>query len=168
MASWRPALAGGAAFLASMAAEVGVVAAIGGAGPWPLLPLIAMPVLVAPLAEELAKRLFLRPFSAGWAATGLAFGVIEGVLKALDWPSFGPAGVVASVLQHWAYGRWAERGGLWLALALHAGFNALVLAVDAATYASAPWAAPLVAGLLLAASFRRQAPGGVDAAPRAP
>lgn len=163
MAAWRPALAGGAAFLASLIVEIGVMAAIGGEGPWPV-----MPVVVAPVAEEAAKRLALRPFAAGWAATGLAFGVIEGMLKLAEWPRFGLSGAVASLLQHWAYGRWAERGGLRLALALHMGFNAVVLAVDYATDASAGWVAPLAAAALLAASFRRRSPGGVDAAPLAP
>jgi hypothetical protein len=124
------------------------------------------------MAEELAKRLFLWPLSAGWAATGLAFGVIEGVLKTAEWHVAGLWGGLASVLQHWAYGRWAERGGLWLALALHMGFNTMVLAVDYATDARAGWVAPLLAALLLLASFRglrRAEPErGVDAGPPAP
>jgi hypothetical protein len=167
MASWRPALAGAAAFLTSMAVEVGVLAAIGGEGRFPV-----MPVVVAPAAEELAKRLFLWPLSAGWAATGLAFGVIEGVLKTAEWHVAGLWGGLASVLQHWAYGRWAERGGLWLALALHMGFNTMVLAVDYATNARAGWVAPLLAALLLLASFRGlrrvESERGVDAGPPAP
>lgn len=163
MASWRPAAAGGAAFVVSMAAEVGIVTALGGEGRWPV-----MPILVAPVAEEVMKRLALRPFAAGWAPTGLAFGVIEGVLKLAEWPRFGFWGGVASVLQHWAYGRWGARGGLRLALALHMGFNAAVLAVDHATEANAGWLTTLVAGALLAASFRRPGRGGVDAAPAAP
>jgi hypothetical protein len=164
MASWRPALAGGAAFVTSMAAEIGVMtgleAAIGGAGGW-----LAMPLVVAPVAEELAKRFFLWPFSARWAATGLAFGVIEALLKTAEWHVAGLWGGLASVMQHWAYGRWAERGGLWLALALHATFNAVVIAVDYATDASAGWVAPLVAAVLLGASFRgsrRGDPGGAQ------
>jgi hypothetical protein len=167
MAAWRPALAGGAAFLASMAVEIGVFAAIGGEGRWPV-----MPVVVAPVAEELAKRLFLWPLSAGWAATGLAFGVIEALLKTAEWHVAGLWGGLASVLQHWAYGRWAERGGLWLAIALHMGFNAMVLTVDYATNAGAGWVAPLLAAALLAASFRQFRAwgrrGGVDAGPPAP
>lgn len=163
MAAWRPALAGGAAFVASMLVEIGVLAAMGGEGRWPV-----MPVVVAPAAEEVAKRLFLWPLSAGWAATGLAFGVIEALLKTAEWHVAGLWGGLASVFQHWAYGRWAERGGLRLALALHMGFNALVLAVDAATDASAGWVAPLVAGAMLAASFRGRKEGGVDAGPPAP
>jgi len=170
MASWRPALAGGAAFLASMAIELGALGAlgaIGGEGRWPI-----MPVLVAPVVEELAKRFFLWPLSAGWAATGLAFGVIEGVLKAAEWPVFGVSGPLASVLQHWAYGRWAERGGLWLALALHMGFNATVVGIDAVAGAGASWAAPVLAAGLLLASFRdfgRARPQrDVDGGPRAP
>ncbi len=163
MAAWRPALAGGAAFLVSMVVEIGVLAAIGGEGRWQV-----MPVVVAPVAEELAKRFFLWPLSAGWAATGLAFGVIEALLKTAEWHVAGLWGGLASVLQHWAYGRWAERGGLWLALALHMGFNAIVITVDYATDAGAGWVAPLVAATLLAASFRRLRVGGVDAGPPAP
>lgn len=167
MAAWRPALAGGAAFLTSMVVEVGILAALGaatgGEGRWPV-----MPVVVAPVAEELAKRLFLGPFSAGWAATGLAFGVIEALLKTAEWHVAGLWGGLASVLQHWAYGRWAERGGLWLAMALHMGFNATALAVDYATDAGAGWAAPLLAAALLAASFRRFREGGVDGGTPAP
>ncbi|WP_421988306.1 type II CAAX prenyl endopeptidase Rce1 family protein [Roseococcus sp.] len=160
MASWRPAAAGGAAFLASMFVEVGAVAALGDA-----VGGLAMPVLVAPLAEELAKRLFLWPLGAGWAGTGLAFGVIEGLLKTGEWHLLGLWGGLASVLQHWAYGRWAERGGLWLAIALHMAFNATVLGADYATDASVGWVGPLLAAALLLASWRGR---GVDAGARAP
>lgn len=168
MAAWRPAVAGGAAFVGSMAVEVGILAAMGGEGRWPV-----MPVVVAPVAEELAKRLFLGPLSAGWAATGLAFGVIEALLKTAEWHVAGLWGGLASVLQHWAYGRWAERvGGLWpglgLALALHMGFNATALAADYATGAGAGWIAPMLAGFLLLASFRWARRGDIDAGPPAP
>lgn len=167
MAAWRAALAGGAAFLSSMIIEVGALAVLGGEGGWPV-----MPTVVAPVAEELMKRFFLWPLSAGWAATGLAFGVIEGLLKAAEWHVLGLLGGLASVMQHWAYGRWAERGGLWFALALHMGFNATVLAVDYATDARTDWVAPVIAAVLLLVSFRdfgRWSPkGGVDAGPQAP
>ncbi|TCH99022.1 hypothetical protein EJV46_10780 [Roseococcus sp. SYP-B2431] len=168
MAAWRPATAAGAAFLASMAVGAGVLAAIGGEGRWPVMPVVVAPVVVAPVAEELAKRLFLGALSAGWAATGLAFGVIEGVLKAAEWQVAGLWGALASVLQHWAYGRWAERGGLRLALALHMGFNALVLAMEHAAGAEAGWLAPLAAAALLAASFPRFHNGDIDEGPPAP
>ncbi|WP_424810565.1 hypothetical protein [Roseococcus sp. YIM B11640] len=156
MASWRPAVAGGLAFVVSMAAEVGVLAAIGGEGRLPI-----MPVLVAPLAEEGAKRLAAQGLSATFGVTGLGFGVIEGLLKLLEWGPGALPGAVASLLQHWAYGRWMERAGFWIALGLHAAFNALSFV----PVPSWPWMGlmpPLLAALLLAASFRGKfpSPGG--------
>ncbi|MDB5412713.1 MAG: hypothetical protein JWR10_1048 [Rubritepida sp.] len=147
---WRAAVAGGAAFFLSLVVELVALGLIGGEASLPL-----MAVSVAPVAEELAKRLGMLVLSAGWGATGLAFGLIEGAFKLSEWRGIGVAGAIASVLQHWAYGRWAARRGLLLALGLHVGFNALVLIVDFGTEARAGWFAPILAALLLATTFWR-------------
>lgn len=156
----RAALAGAAAFLLALVLEVPVLGVIGPARE------ILLAILLAPVMEEGAKRLAMLGLGAAWGMTGLAFGVIEGGLKLAEWHMAGVAGGVASVLQHWAYGRFAEghRHGIWLAMGLHAGFNGMVVLVDLATGGLAGWFAPLAAGLLLWASFRRKwVDRGVDA-----
>jgi hypothetical protein len=66
---------------------------------------------------------------------------------------------------HWAFGRWGERGGFGLALALHMGFNWVVVALAALDMDDIwAWGVLGAAGLLLAASFRWRRTGGVDAA----
>jgi len=137
------------AFALSLGAELAVFTLIGPPSE------VALDALGAPVAEEVAKRLAMLWLGAGWGLTGLAFGVLEGALKIAEWHAAGVAGGAASVMQHWAYGRFAEasRHGLWLAIGLHAGFNTTMILGSLALGSPAVWFAPVLAGLLLLASF---------------
>lgn len=146
--AFRATAAGALAFLLSLVVELLVLALLGEASE------VAIAIAVAPVAEEVAKRLAMLWLGAAWGLTGLAFGVIEGGLKLAEWHIMGALGALASVLQHWAYGRFAERHGMGLAIGLHVGFNAMVIGADLALEASSGWLAPVAAALLLLASFR--------------
>ena len=150
-------MAGLLAFGLSLLAELAVLGLLDAKSEWLLA------VAIAPPVEELAKRLAMLWLGAGWAMTGLAFGVIEAGLKLVEWRGPGVAGAIASLLQHWAYGRFAERHGIGLAIGLHMGFNLLVLMCDLALGEAGFWLAPLGAALLLWVSFReKHLDGGVD------
>ena len=92
----RASLAGLLAFGLSLLAELAVLGLLDAKSEWLLA------IAIAPPVEELAKRLAMLWLGAGWAMTGLAFGVIEGGLKLVEWRGPGVAGAIASLLQHWA------------------------------------------------------------------
>ena len=148
----RAAAAGALAFLLSLLAELAVLGFLGESGE------VALAIAVAPVVEEIAKRLAMLWLGASWALTGLAFGVIEGGFKLAEWHGAGAWGALASVLQHAAYGRFAAQRGLGLAIGLHAGFNTMVILGDLALEESSAWLAPVAAALLLLASFRARSP----------
>ena len=153
----RASLAGLLAFILALVVELAVLGLLDIDSEWLLA------VGIAPPVEELAKRLAMQWLGAGWAMTGLAFGVIEAGLKLAEWRGPGLAGAIASLLQHWAYGRFAEQRGLGLAIGLHMGFNLLVLLGDLALGDAGFWLAPVGAALLLWVSFwEKHLDRGVD------
>jgi len=146
----RASLAGLLAFVLALVVELAVLGLLGAELEWLLA------IGVAPPVEEVAKRLAMLWLGAGWAMTGLAFGVIEAGLKLGEWQGVGVAGAISSLLQHWAYGRFAEQRGIGLAIGLHMGFNLLVVLGDLAMGAAGFWLAPVGAALMLCISFRQK------------
>ena len=91
-------------------------------------PLAWIAVLLAPPMEEATKWWARARFRAPWVGTGLAFGLVEALLKPLTlggWTLL--AGIVVAPVQHAAYGGWARRHGLRFVILVHMGFNAMVL-----------------------------------------
>lgn len=152
------ALAGGLAFAGCFALQALLLEGLFRAGvPQPLA---WIAVLAAPPMEEWAKWHARARFRAPWVWTGLAFGAFEALLKPLTlggWMLL--AGVAVALMQHAAYGGWARRRGLYFVIALHLGFNALVLGASV-WLGAAMWfvVLPVAAGLL--ALSRRDAPVG--------
>ena len=123
--------------------------------------------VVAPVTEEILKLACTRLFRVPWGATGLAFGLLEGVAKLFAFITSPGSlaivvpGALASVALHWGLGRMAARVSptgyaLVVAILLHAGMNiAGTGTLLAGSIGLAPFVTLTLAGALLWATRRK-------------
>ena len=129
----------------------------------PVLAVIMMAVILGPLIEEAAKRLFAEIARARWGGTGLVFGIYEGLGK-LDSPLFMETqailGGLASVAFHWGLGRisWPGRWPMGAVILIHAGYNGFSVVAQHLVGDASSWVTAGIACAILAVSFAKTDP----------
>ncbi|RVT99414.1 hypothetical protein EOD42_04820 [Rhodovarius crocodyli] len=129
----------------------------------PVLAVIMMAVILGPIIEEAAKRLFADILRARWGATGLVFGVYEGLGK-LDSPllmeSQALLGGLASLAFHWGLGRvsWPGRWPMGAVILIHAAYNGFSVVAQHLVGDVSSWLTAGIAFAILAVSFAKTTP----------